>query len=129
MRKLSTLLFHGDLWITTSNGLNEFNPDTIKVGDYVVIYSDFGLNEYFVEKVTQVNVDTQTITTTYDNVTATTNQFTDVTGVYEKEANFLGTIYYASKFNTGYLLLVLAQVILLAMYYLSFFDKQKDYNN
>ena len=109
--------------------INEFDPDNISVGDYVVIYSDFGLNEYFVEKVTQVNGDNQTISTTYDNETVTTNQFTDVIGEYEKEANFLGTVYYASKFNTGYLLLVLAQVIILAMYYLSFFDKQKDYNN
>jgi len=109
--------------------IHEFSPNDIGVGDYIVIYSDFGLNEYFVERVTQVNVDTQTITTTYDNLTATTNQFTDVIGVYEKEANFLGTIYYVSKFNTGYLLLVLAQIIILAIYYLSFFEKQKDYND
>lgn len=106
--------------------IHEFNPDNIEVGDYVVIYSDFGLNEYFIEKVIRVNDDDQTISTTYDNETATTNKFTDVIGVYVKEANFLGTIYYASKFNTGYLLLVLSHIILLAMYYLSFFDIKKD---
>jgi len=105
--------------------INEFSPSTIKVDDYVVIYYDFGLNEYFVEKVTQVNEVDQTITTTYDNITTTTNDFTDVIGTYEKEANFFGTIYYTSKFNTGYLLLVLGHAILLAIYYLSFFDTEK----
>jgi hypothetical protein len=108
--------------------IHEFNPDNIRVGDYVVIYSDFGLSEYFIEKATQINNNDQTITIIYDNLTATTNQFTDVVGAYEKEAIILGTFYYASKFNTGYLLLVLVHIILLAMYYLTFFDKQKDYN-
>ena len=106
--------------------VHEFNPNSIGVGDYVVIYSDFGLNEYFIETVTEVNDDAQTISTTYDNATVTTNQFSDVIGVYEKEASFLGTIYYTSKFNTGYLLLVLGHIILLAMYYLSFFNIEKD---
>lgn len=106
--------------------IREFNPNSIQVGDYVVIYSDFGLNEYFTEKVTRVDNDAQTITTTYDNETATTNNFTDIIGVYEKEANFFGTIYYTSKFNTGYLLIILSHIILLAIYYLSFFNSNKD---
>ncbi|MCK5731506.1 MAG: helix-turn-helix transcriptional regulator [Tenericutes bacterium] len=104
----------------------EFNPNNIEVGDYVVIYFDFGLNEYFIEKVVQVNEDAQTILTTYDNETTTTTQFTDIIGVYEKDANILGTIYYTSKFNTGYLLLVLSHIILLAIYYHSFIDIKKN---
>ena len=106
--------------------IHKFNSDDIQVGDYIVIYSDFGLNEYFTEKVTRVNNDDQTITTTYDNETAITNKYTDIVGVYEKEANLFGTIYYASKFNTGYVLLILSHIIVLAIYYISFFNVKKD---
>lgn len=106
--------------------IHKFNPNNIEIGDYVVIYFDFGLNEYFIEKVIQVNDDAQTISTTYDNETITSNQFTDIIGVYEKEANVLGTIYYTSKFNTGYILLVLGHILILAIYYFSFIDIKKD---
>lgn len=102
--------------------ITEFKATNIAVGDYVVIYSDFGLNEYFVEQVTAVDNDAQTITTTYDQVTSITNRFTEVTGIYEHEANLIGTIYYASKFPTGYLFISLGHIILLSMYYLSFID-------
>jgi transcriptional regulator with XRE-family HTH domain len=99
-----------------------FDPDSVNFGDQIVIYQDFGLNEYFVQEVRSVNTDNQTITTTYDQVTLVTNEFSDIPGVYVRDANLIGSIYYASKFNTGYVFLVLAHVILLAMYYLSFLN-------
>lgn len=105
--------------------VSEFNPDTAQVGDNIIIYGDFGLNEYFVEEITSINQDTQTVSTTYDNQTTVANEFNDIVGVYEREANLFGTIYYASKFNTGYLFLVLGHVLLISMYYLSFMDSSK----
>jgi transcriptional regulator with XRE-family HTH domain len=102
--------------------IREFNPETIEVGDSIVIYSDFGLNEYFIEEVVSIDYDNQTVTTTYDDATSITNKFIDVYGEYQQDANLLGTIYYSSKFATGYGFLVLGHVILLAMYYLSFID-------
>ena len=102
--------------------VTEFQPTDIQIGDYIVIYDDFGLSEYFVEQVTAVDMDNQTVSTTYDQTTVISNRFVDVIGKYETEANLLGTIYYASKFETGYLFLILGHFILLAMYYLTFID-------
>lgn len=105
--------------------VNEFNPNDIQVGDNIIVYEDFGLTEYFVEKVTSIDTDNQTITSTYEDETVITNRFTDVTGTYVKDANLFGSIYYASKFNTGYVFLIMGHIILLAMYYLSFLDYRR----
>ncbi|GEM_PF-1152496 len=105
--------------------VTEFNPENAQIGDNIIIYGDFGLNEYFVEEITSINQDDQTVTTTYDDQTSVTNEFNDVIGFYEREANLFGTIFYASKFNTGYLFLVIGHVLLVSMYYLSFMDSSK----
>lgn len=102
--------------------IKTFDPASVHPGDDIIIYSDFGLNEYFVEEIISINNDNQTVTTTYDQVTSVTSEFSDIPGVYVGNANLVGSIYYASKFNTGYVFLVLGHVILLAMYYLSFLN-------
>ena len=107
--------------------INKFNSEEALVGDLVIIYSDFGIDEYWVEEITAIDQENQEISTTYDQITAQKIKFKDVLGSYNKQSNFIGTLYYTAKFNTGFLFLVTGHLLLLAFYYYTFLDENGRY--
>lgn len=105
--------------------ISSFDKQTVSVGDQVVIYGDFGTTEYWVEDVVDVLPDTQQVELQYvDNITITT-RFDSIVGVYEKEANFIGQIYYSATFVYGYILWVIAHLFILFGYYYLLLTKNK----
>lgn len=110
--------------------ITKFNGADAKVGDLVIIYSDFGIDEYWTEEITSIDFINEEISTTYDEVTTKTVSFSSVLGSYEKESNFVGSLYYTSKFNTGFLFIVTGQLLFLTFYYYTFLEeKRRDYRN
>ena len=102
----------------------EFDSNSVSVGDTVVIYSDFGVDEYWVEEIVTINEDLQEVTVTYDNVSVQKIPFALVIGTYENDSSIFGTIYYSSKFNIGYLLLLAAHGFILTFIYYTFTGKK-----
>lgn len=100
----------------------KFNPNEVEINDDIIIYSDFGIEEYFVERVTAIDYENEIISTTYDEVTIVNTRFEDVLGTYDKTSNIIGTIYYTAKFNIGFLMMTTAHVLLPAIYYYSVLD-------
>jgi nucleoid DNA-binding protein len=92
----------------------------LSIGDQVVIYSDFSLDVYFVETVVSIDNQTKTIELTYDNIISNGYHISDIVGTYSENANFLGTIYYASMFIRGYIFIALSHLILLVGYWYTF---------
>ena len=102
--------------------INKFNADEISIGDDIVIYSDFGIEDYFVEEVTAIDYENEIISTTYDEVTVVNTRFEDVLGTYVNNSNIFGTIYYTAKFNIGFLMMTTGHILLAAVYYYSTLD-------
>ncbi len=100
--------------------ITEFNVDNISIGDNVVVYSDYGVDEYWVEEIVSIDRDLEELSVTYDNVSAQTVPFNLVLGEFQSDANIFGTIYYSAKFNIGYYLLLAAHGFILTFIYYSF---------
>lgn len=105
--------------------ITEFKSDEVEIGDLVVIYSDFGVDDYWVEEITSIDDDNQEISTTYDGITSIKTPFEDVLGTYQKSSNIFGTLYFTAKFNTGFLLLTTGHLLILASFYYSFVEEKK----
>ncbi len=104
--------------------ITEFKIDNVSIGDNVVVYSDFGVDEYWVEEIVAIDENSQELSTTYDNVSVQKVPFDIILGKYESDANLFGTIYYSAKFNIGYLLLLTAHGFILAFIYYSFIENK-----
>ena len=81
--------------------IEELNIEDLKIGDQIVIKNDYGLDVYWVETVVSVNLNTNVIQATYNQEYINDFDNDEVLGVYVKEANFMGTVYY-SPFNPNH---------------------------
>ncbi|MCF7926199.1 MAG: hypothetical protein K9L74_01295 [Candidatus Izimaplasma sp.] len=100
--------------------IKEFNLNNATIGDLVIIYDDFSTNEYWVEKIIDINETTKEITVTYDEVSNNNISYNNIYGTYIKKANIFGTIYHTAMFTRGYILLVFSHIFILAAYYTYF---------
>jgi len=105
----------------------DVDPDVIVPGERVIIYdSDSKLlpleNNRFPLVATVVSVDlaTQTVQVSYDNIFVQRASVSDLLGSYVHQASFVGTYYYTSMFTFGYIMLATGHVILLGGYYFVF---------
>lgn len=103
--------------------IEELNIEQLSVDDQVIICCDFGIDENWVEDVVTVDVENDLIETTYDGIVLVEVSSEDIYGVYIKDANFFGTVYYTSTFLRGYILLMLTQGIILYLYHHIFVKK------
>jgi len=104
----------------------DFDEKNITTGDNVVIFGDYNIDEYWVEQVTNVDIENRELDVTYDQVSFNTVSFDDVIGTYEKEANIFGTILYTAKFTRGYILIIASHLIVVLFYYLSIVNPRKE---
>lgn len=103
----------------------EFDKNDIAVGDNVVVFGDYNIDEYWVEEITDIDFISQQVELTYDQVSTYTVRFDKIIGIYEQEANLFGTILYTAKFTRGYILIIASHFIILLAYYLGFLtDKE-----
>ncbi len=103
--------------------IHEFSFEDITTNDKVVMCCDFGTEENFVHFVESVNESNKTLETSYTGIITNTLSEDDILGVYEKDANLFGTIYYTAMFTQGYILLLLSHLLLgLGYYYVFIFD-------
>ncbi len=105
--------------------IHEFSEQTIEVDDFVVVYNDFNIPEYWVEKVINVDYNAKQIELTYDNVSSITVNYSSIVGVYDHNANIFGTLYYTAKFTRGFILLVISHMLILAAYYFAWIDRKE----
>ncbi len=103
--------------------IEELNIEQLTVDDQVIICCDFGIDENWVEEVVSIDTDNNLLETTYDGIVLVEVSSEDVYGVYIKDANFFGTVYYTSTFLRGYILLMLTQGIILYLYHHIFVKK------
>ena len=99
--------------------------DDIEIGDEVIVDGDFNLDVYWVETVVSVDHITKTIKTSYDYEVASTYREDAVVGIYLNDANFFGTIYFASSFLKGFIFIAITQGILLYSYYFILINKEE----
>lgn len=103
--------------------MREFSYETITTDDQIVMCCDFGTDENFVHYVDAIDESNRTLDTSYTGNAFNTLSEDDIIGIYEKDANFFGTIYYTAMFTQGYILLLLSHVLLgLGYYYIFIFD-------
>lgn len=100
--------------------------EDLKVGDEIVIYGDYDLNVYWIETI--VSVSSSEVQATYDQLLISTFQEEDIMGVYVKDANFMGTIYYSASYLEGFIFLTTSHVFLLSGYYYFFLSKKEGAN-
>ncbi len=98
----------------------------IKVGDKVIVDGDFNLDIYWVETVVAVDHTAKTIKTSYDYEVASTYHEDDIVGMYIKDANFFGTIYFSASFLRGYTFITLTHCLLLYAYYSLLIHKEDE---
>ncbi|MGS0971624.1 MAG: hypothetical protein ACVCEJ_00025 [Candidatus Izemoplasmataceae bacterium] len=103
--------------------IKELNIDKLTTDDQVVICCDFGIDENWVEEVVSIDTENDLLETTYDGIVLVEVNSEDIYGVYIKEANFFGTIYYTSTFLRGYILLMVTQAIILFLFHRLFVRK------
>jgi len=103
--------------------IKEVKLEELELDDQIVICCDFGIDENWVEDVVGIDEENEIIESTYDGVLVVDSSVDSVYGMYVKEANFFGTIYYTSSFLRGYLFLLLSQGILLFLYHHIFVRK------
>ncbi len=103
--------------------IHKFSFDTIKADNQIVMCCDFDTDENFVHYVDSIDKDNETLETSYTGIVTSTLTEDAILGIYEKDANFFGTIYYTAMFTQGYILLVLSHMLLgLGYYYIFIFD-------
>ena len=105
--------------------IEEVKFSSLNLGDKVVIYDDFSLEVYWVESVVSIDDQTKNIVLTYDNVSTNTYHIEDIVGRYTEQANFLGTVYYASTFIRGYIFLAMSHILLLLAYWYVFLSSKE----
>ena len=107
--------------------IEELNIEDLKIGDQIVIKNDYGLDVYWVETVVSVNLNTNVIQATYNQEYINDFDNDEVLGVYVKEANFMGTVYYSSSFLEGFIFLTISHGIVLYTYYHILLSKKEDF--
>lgn len=105
--------------------ISAFDEQQISIGDKVVIYGDFGTDEYWVEEIVDVLPDTRQVELRYVNNITITTRFDNIIGVYENDANIIGQIYYSAKFTYGYVLWVIAHLFVIGGYYYILLTKKE----
>ncbi len=98
-------------------------PSNIERGNKVVVFNDFDIPEYWVEEIVSVNYSNKTVEITYDYVTKKVVSFSDIIGVYDKNANIIGTLYYTAKFADGFVLLTLEHLFLIIAAYIYLYSR------
>jgi hypothetical protein len=106
--------------------IQEVQLDNLELGDQIVVCCDFNSQENWVEEVVSIDEENQLIESTYDGILVLETDVEDVFGVFQNQANFLGTVYYTSTFLRGYILLMLTEGILLFLYQRLFVRKVLD---
>ena len=107
--------------------IEELDIEDLKNGDQIVIKNDYGLDVYWVETVVSMNPNTNVIQATYNQKYFNDFDNDEVLGVYVREANFIGTIYYSSSFLEGFIFLTISHGIILYTYYHMLLSKKQDF--
>jgi hypothetical protein len=103
--------------------IHEFTFETITTDEKIVMCCDFDTDKNFVHFVESIDEANKTLETSYTGNVANTLSEDDIIGVYEKDANVFGTIYYTAMYTQGYILLILSHLLLgLGYYYIFIFD-------
>ena len=93
--------------------IEQVSYSDLNIGDKVVVYGDFSIDVYWVETVTSLDDESRNIELTYDNITTNTYHIDEVIGQYASNADFLGTVYYASMYTRGYLFMLMSHLLLM----------------
>lgn len=104
--------------------IKEYEFHDLEVGTKVVMCCDYQIDTPWVETVVNKKQDRQ-LETTYEGVISTNVSEDNVYGVFVKEANILGTLYYSSSFITGYLYLTASHILLVSLYYILLLRNKK----
>jgi hypothetical protein len=110
--------------------VSAYSFDHIEIGDQVIVWSDFNIDEYFVHYVNGVNEGEKTIDTGYTTTVANEISNERIVAVYESNANLIGSLYYSSLFTRGYIFLLLSHLLFgLGYYYIFIYDHPKRFFN
>ncbi|MBE0700992.1 MAG: hypothetical protein IH571_04835 [Acholeplasmataceae bacterium] len=105
--------------------MTEFKEDDLEVGMQLVITSLRSLEAYWVEEIVEIDTENQIIKTTFDNFTINNTHYEAIEGVFLKESNFLGMLYYISTQPRGFVFMVLTDSMAIAAYYFAFIREKK----
>ena len=106
--------------------IERVNPESIQVGDMVVIYGRFGTDLNWVEEVVSIDLDEGTAQTTFDGVVSNPVLISDIKGIYLEQASLLGIITYISSNLRGYIFLLGTYFVVFSMVYIFYIRKKEN---
>jgi hypothetical protein len=77
--------------------IENIDPQTIEVGDHVLVYGLYENNYYWEVTVVDINFANQTVDATYDDVIRNTYTYDEIEGLISQEANLMGIFYYTAS--------------------------------
>jgi hypothetical protein len=109
--------------------IHKFDPLKVDIENEVIIFDDYGIPEYWSEKVVAINTETNELVLSYDGISTNNVSYYDVIGVYDKPASFLGSVYYTGKFTDGYITLIMSHLIILGAIYIALYNPKNKGNS
>lgn len=105
--------------------IQRYKTEDLVIGQKVAIYGKYGTVYYWIEEIVDINLEQNTLTTTFDGFISNQTSLDDVKGIYLRQANFLGLVSYVSTTPRGYLSIIVLYALVGYVSYSILFRKKK----
>ena len=89
----------------------KINRSTLSSNDVIVTFGRFGTKYYSVESIIDINLEENTIETSFDSIASNIYSFDDIDAIYVRRANQVETLYYIFGTIRGYIMLILGNLV------------------
>jgi len=112
----------------------ELNKDSLTTDDLIVTYGRFGTKYYSVESISNIDLEQNSIETTFDNVVSSTYYINTIDAIFYRKANQIETLYFIFGTPRGFLMLIIGNLVVFGGTYIYYINpnilnnnkKQKD---
>lgn len=108
--------------------IKKLDLTSLQIGDKIVIYGKYGSSLYWIEEVIAINLEENTVTSTFDGLLANTVSIDDISGIYLGKANLLQILSFVSSNTRGYMILIATYGFVLTTVYFLYIKKKKKIN-
>lgn len=105
--------------------ISPFNIDDLEIGMILVITNPRNLDYYWVEEVVSIDLPNNQMVTSFDGFLTSVIDIDDIEGVFVRESNFFGILYYVSTQPRGFAFTSLIVVLMLGAVYVAFIRERK----
>jgi hypothetical protein len=102
----------------------KIDKSSLSSDDAIVTYARFGTKYYSVESIIDINLDQQTIETSFDSIASNVYSFDEIEAVYVRRANQVETLYYIFGTIRGYIMLILGNLVVFGGTYVYYINPE-----